>query len=148
MSEDYGGRFGSLRAVFEEQNEKNGIPQEKTYAEKEAEKKEKLLDGLRDELATYQQAALQKAQERTLASLKDKVSRGELEGESLTEAYRMISNPSLITATATDEDYGDKLTRVRVLLSLIANPEKAEEKVNQDEFIKRMEGYAKRNTKK
>ena len=140
MSEDYGGRFGSLRAVFEEQNEKNGIPQEKTYAEKEAEKKEKLLDGLRDELATYQQAALQKAQERTLASLKDKVSRGELEGESLTEAYRMISNPSLITATATDEDYGDKLTRVRVLLSLIANPEKAEEKVNQDEFIKRMEG--------
>lgn len=148
MAKDYGGRFGSLRAVFEEQNEKNGIPQEKTYAEKEAEKKEKLLDGLRDELATYQQAALQKAQERTLASLKDKVSRGELEGESLTEAYRMISNPSLITATATDEDYGDKLTRVRVLLSLIANPEKAEKKVNQEEFIKRMEGYAKRNTKK
>lgn len=148
MANDYGGRFGSLRAFFEEQNEKNGIPQEKTYAEKEAEKKEKLLDGLRDELATYQQAALQKAQERTLASLKDKVSRGELEGESLTEAYRMISNPSLITATATDEDYGDKLTRVRVLLSLIANPEKAEKKVNQEEFIKRMEGYAKRNTKK
>lgn len=148
MANDYGGRFGSLRQTFEEQAKKLGWEQEKTPAERQAEQREKLLDGLRGELATYQQAALQKAQERTLASLKDKVSRGELEGESLTEAYHMISNPSLITATATDEDYGDKLPRVRALLSLIANPEKAEEEVNQEEFIKRMEGYAKRNTKK
>lgn len=148
MANDYGGQFGSLRQTFEEQAKKLGWEQEKTPAERQAEQREKLLDGLRGELATYQKEALQKAQERTLASLKDKVSRGELEGESLTEAYRMISNPSLITATATDEDYGDKLTRVRALLSLIANPEKAEEEVEQEEFIKRMEGYAKRNTKK
>lgn len=148
MANDYGGRFGSLRATFEEQAKKLGWEQEKTPAERQAAQREKLLDGLRGELATYQQEALQKAQERTLASLKDKVSKGELDGENLTEAKRMIDNPSLITATATDEDYGDRLTRVRVLLSLIANPEKAEEEVNQEEFIKRMEGYAKRNASK
>lgn len=148
MANDYGGRFGSLRQTFEEQAKKLGWEQEKTPAERQAEQREKLLDGLRGELATYQKEALQKAQERTLASLKDKVSKGELDGESLTEAKRMITNPSLITATATDEDYGDKLPRVRALLSLIANPEKAEEEVDQEEFIKRMEGYAKRKTQK
>lgn len=148
MANDYGERFGSLRQTFEEQAKKLGWEQEKTPAERQAEQREKLLDGLRGELATYQKEALQKAQERTLASLKDKVSKGELDGESLTEAKRMITNPSLITATATDEDYGDKLPRVRALLSLIANPEKAEEEVDQEEFIKRMEDYAKRNTKK
>lgn len=148
MANDYGGRFGSLRQTFEEQAKKLGWEQEKTPAERQAEQREKLLDGLRGELATYQKEALQKAQERTLASLKDKVSKGELDGESLTEAKRMITNPSLITATATDEDYGDKLPRVRALLSLIANPEKAEEEVDQEEFIKRMEGYAERNAKK
>lgn len=148
MAEEYGGQFGNVRKVFDEQNKKNGIEPDKTFEEQQTEKRDKILDGFRSELADYQEKAQQKALERTIASLKDKVSNGELEGEELEEAERMINDPSLITATAVDEDFGDKLPRVKELLSLIANPDRATEQADKEDFLAAMKGFGERAAQK
>lgn len=148
MTDDYGGKFGNIRKVCDEIDRANGIQPDKTFAEIEAEKKEQLLNGLRAELLGYQQTAQQAAVNRTLEELKQKVSKNELEGENLAEAERMINNPSLITATAIDADFGDKMPRVKELLSLIANPEKAQEQADREDFISKMKGFSERATKK
>ena len=148
MAEDYGGQFGNIRKVFDEQNKKNGVEPDKTPEEIQTAKRDKILDGLRNELAGYQQTAQQKALDRTVATLKDKVSNGELTGENLAEAERMINDPSLITATAVDEDFGDKLPRVKELLSLIANPDRATEEADKEDFLAAMRGFGERATQK
>lgn len=148
MAEDYGGQFGNIRKVFDEQNKKNGIEPDKTPEEIQAAKRDKILDGLRNELAGYQQTAQQKALGRTVATLKDKVSNGELTGENLAEAERMINDNSLITVTALDEDFGDKLPRVKELLSLIANPDRATEKADKEDFLAAMRDFGERATQK
>lgn len=148
MAEDYGGQFGNIRKVFDEQNKKNGVEPDKTPEEIQAAKRDKILNGLREELASYQQTAQQNALDRTVATLKDKVSNGELTGENLTEAERMISDPSLITATTLDEDFGDKLPRVKELLSLIANPDRATEEADKEDFLADMRGFGERTTQK
>lgn len=148
MAEEYGGQFGNVRKVFDEQNKKNGIEPDKTFEEQQTEKRDKILDGFRSELADYQEKAQQKALERTIASLKDKVSNGELEGEELEETERMINDPSLITATAVDEDFGDKLPRVKELLSLIANPDRATEQADKEDFLAAMKGFGERAAQK
>lgn len=148
MAEEYGGQFGNVRKVFDEQNKKNGIEPDKTFEEIQATKRDKMLDGFRSELADYQQTAQQKAQERTIASLKDRVANGELEGDELAAAERMINDPSLITATAVDEDFGDKLPRVKELLSLIANPDRATEQADKEDFLEALKGFAERAAQK
>ena len=148
MAEEYGGQFGNVRKVFEEQNKKNGIEPDKTFEEIQATKRDKILDGFRSELAGYQQKAQQKALERTIASLKDRVANGELEEDELAAAERMINDPSLIIATAVDEDFGDKLPRVKELLSQIANPDRAIEQAGKKEFLEALKGFGERAAQK
>lgn len=148
MTEEYGGQFGNVRKVFDEQNKKNGIEPNKTFEEIQATKRDKILDGFRSELADYQQKAQQKALERTIASLKDRVANGEIEGDELAAAERMINDPSSITATAVDEDFGDKLPRVKELLSLIANPDRATEQADKEDFLEALKGFGERAAQK
>lgn len=148
MEQNYGGRFGSLHKFLDEQNKKNGIAPDKTFQELVTEKRDKILNNLRNKLAGYQTTAQQKAVERTLASLKDQVSKGELTGNELTEAERMINDPTLIKVSPIDEDYGDNLSLVKHLLSLIANPDRATEEADKADFLAAMKGYGERNAKK
>lgn len=148
MEQNYGGRFGYLHKIFDEQNKKNGIAPDKTFQELQTEKRDKILNNLRNELAGYQTTAQQKAVERTIASLKDKVSKGELTANELAEAERMISDPTLIKVSPLDEDFGDNFSRVNELLSLIANPDRATAEADKADFIAAMKGYGERNAKK
>ena len=54
----------------------------------------------------------------------------------------------MITATLTDADYGTNLPRVKELLDFIANPDKAQKKIDQESFIAMMKGFSERNAKK
>ena len=148
MEQNYGGRFGSLHKVFDEQDKKNGIAPDKTFQELVTEKRDKILNNLRNKLAGYQTTAQQKAVERTLASLKDQVSKGEITGNELTEAERMINDPTLIKVSPLDEDYGDNLSLVKHLLSLIANPDRATAEADKADFLAAMKGYGERNARK
>lgn len=148
MEQNYGGRFGSLHKFFDEQDKKNGIAPDKTFQELVTEKRDKILNNLRNKLAGYQTTAQQKAVERTLASLKDQVSKGEITGNELTEAERMINDPTLIKVSPLDEDYGDNLSLVKHLLSLIANPDRATAEADKADFLAAMKGYGERNAKK
>lgn len=148
MEQNYGGRFGFLHKVFDEQDKKNGIAPDKTFQELVTEKRDKILNNLRNKLAGYQTTAQQKAVERTLASLKDQVSKGEITGNELTEAERMINDPTLIKVSPLDEDYGDNLSLVKHLLSLIANPDRATAEADKADFLAAMKGYGERNEKK
>lgn len=148
MEQNYGGRFGSLHKFFDEQDKKNGIAPDKTFQELVTEKRDKILNNLRNKLAGYQTTAQQKAVERTLASLKDQVSKGEITGNELTEAERMINDPTLIKVSPLDEDFGDNLSLVKHLLSLIANPDRATAEADKADFLAAMKGYGERNAKK
>lgn len=148
MEQNYGGRFGRLLKVFEEQDKKNGIAPDKTFQELVTEKRDKILNNLRKKLAGYQTTAQQKAVERTLASLKDQVSKGEITGNELTEAERMINDPTLIKVSPLDEDFGDNLSLVKHLISLIANPDRAIEEADQADFLAAMKGFGERNARK
>ena len=148
MEQNYGGRFGSLHKFFDEQDKKNGIAPDKTFQELVTEKRDKILNNLRNKLAGYQTTAQQKAVERTLASLKDQVSKGEITGNELTEAERMINDPTLIKVSPLDEDYGDNLSLVKHLLSLTANPDRATAEADKADFLAAMKGYGERNAKK
>ena len=56
-----------------------------------------------------------------------------------------ILNSSSIAVT--DADYGTNLPRVKELLDFIANPEKAQKKIDQESFIAMMKGFSERNAK-
>lgn len=148
MEQNYGGRFGSLHKFFDEQDKKNGIAPDKTFQELMTEKRDKILNNLRNKLAGYQTTAQQKAVERTLASLKDQVSKGEITGNELTEAERMINDPTLIKVSPLDEDFGDNLSLVKHLLSLIANPDRATAEADKADFLAAMKDYGERNARK
>lgn len=145
MADDYSGQFGNIRKVFEERREELGIPRDKTYAKIEAENEEKLLNGLRSELAGYQATALETAKTRELGNLRTLYASGSLDEEQKAKVQEKILNPSLITVTATEADYGTNLPRVKELLDFIANPEKAKQQQNQADFIARMQGFSERN---
>lgn len=148
MEQNYGGRFGSLHKFFDEQDKKNGIAPDKTFQELVTEKRDKILNNLRNKLAGYQTTAQQKAVERTLASLKDQVSKGEITGNELTEAERMINDPTLIKVSPLDEDFGENLSLVKHLLSLIANPDRATAEADKADFLAAMKGFGERNARK
>lgn len=147
MADNYGGQFGNLHKFFEERRKELGIPKDKTYAEIEAENREKLLNGLRNELVGYHTNAQETAKTRELGNLRTLYASGSLDEEQKAEVREKILNPSLITATATDADYGTNLPRVKELLDMIANPEKAQQKIDQESFIARMKGFSERNAK-
>ena len=74
------------------------------------------------------------------------------EGE-LTEAERqhytdLIVSPDAIATELLDVDYGESADRAAELATFIQHPEMVEEQTEQQDFIKRMEGFAERNALK
>lgn len=117
-------------------------------AQEREQQRNEFLNGFRSELEGYQQKALETAKTRELGNLRTLYASGSLDEEQKAEVQEKILNPSLITATATEADYGTNLPRVKELLDMIANPDKAQKKIDQESFIERMKGFSERNAKK
>ena len=71
----------------------------------------------------------------------------------LTEAERqhytdLIVSPDAIATELLDVDYGENADRAAELATFIQHPETIEEQTEQQDFIKRMEGFAERNEPK
>lgn len=124
--------------------EQMAAEQAKRALEREQQRNE-LLNGFRSELEGYQTKALENAKTRELGNLRNQLNSGSLDEEQKAEVQKKILNPSLITATATEADYGTNLPRVKELLDMIANPEKAKQQQEQADFIAKMQGFSERN---
>lgn len=71
----------------------------------------------------------------------------------LTEAERqhyidLIVSPDAIATELLDVDYGENADRAAELATFIQHPEMVEEQTEQEDFLKRMEGFAQRNVPK
>lgn len=126
--------------------EQMAAEQAKRVQEREQQRNE-FLNGFRSELAGYQQKALETAKTRELGNLRTLYASGSLDEEQKAKVQEKILNPSLITVTATEADYGTNLPRVKELLDMIANPEKAQQKIDKESFIATMKGFSERHAK-
>lgn len=132
------------KTFSEMMQEQMAAEQAKRVQEREQQRNE-FLNGFRSELKGYQQKALETAKTRELGNLRAQYNSGSLDEEQKAEIQEKILNPSLITVTATEADYGTNLPRVKELLDMIANPEKAQQKIDKESFIARMKGYSERH---
>lgn len=114
-------------------------------AQEREQKRNEFLNGFRSELEGYQQKALETAKTRELGNLRTLFTSGLLDEEQKEKIQEKILNSSSITVT--DADYGTNLPRVKELLDFIANPEKAQKKIDQESFIAMMKGFSERNAK-
>ena len=134
------------KTFSEMMHEKLAVEREKRAQEREQQRNE-FLNGLRSELEGYQKTALETAKTRELGNLRAQFNSGLLNEEQKAEVQEKILNPSLITVTATEADYGTNYPRVKELLDMIANPEKAKQQQEQADFIAKMQGFSERNAK-
>lgn len=134
------------KTFSEMMHEQMAAEQAKRAQEREQQRNE-FLNGLRSELEGYQTKALETAKTRELGNLRNQLNSGSLDEEQKAEVQEKILNPSLITVTATEADYGTNYPRVKELLDFIANPEKAQQKIDQESFIARIQGFSERNAK-
>lgn len=134
--------------TFSEMMHEQWAAEQAKRAQEREQKRNEFLNGLRSELEGYQTKALETAKTRELGNLRNQLNSGSLDEEQKAEVKEKILNPSLITVTATDADYGTNLSRVKELLDFIANPEKAKRQQEQADFISMMQGFSERNAKK
>ena len=134
------------KTFSEMMHEQMAAEQAKRAQEREQQRNE-FLNGLRSELEGYQTKALETAKTRELGNLRNQLNSGSLDEEQKAEVQEKILNPSLITVTATETDYGTDYPRVKELLDMIANPEKAKKQQEQADFISMMQGFSERNAK-
>lgn len=132
------------KTFSEMMQEQMAAEQAKRVQEREQQRNE-FLNGFRSELEGYQQKALENAKTRELGNLRAQYNSGSLDEEQKAEVQEKILNPSLITVTATEADYGTNLPRVKELLDFIANPEKAKQQQNQADFLATMKGFSERH---
>lgn len=114
-------------------------------AQEREQQRNEFLNGFRSELEGYQQKALETAKTRELGNLRTLFTSGLLDEEQKEKIQEKILNSSSIAVT--DADYGTNLPRVKELLDFIANPEKAQKKIDQESFIAIMKGFSERNAK-
>lgn len=114
-------------------------------AQEREQQRNEFLNGFRSELEGYQQKALETAKTRELGNLRTLFTSGLLDEEQKEKIQEKILNSSSIAVT--DADYGTNLPRVKELLDFIANPEKAQKKIDQESFIAMMKGFSERNAK-
>lgn len=117
----------------------------KMRAQEREQQRNEFLNGFRSELEGYQQKALETAKTRELGNLRTLFTSGLLDEEQKEKIQEKILNSSSIAVT--DADYGTNLPRVKELLDFIANPEKAQKKIDQESFIAMMKGFSERNAK-
>lgn len=114
-------------------------------AQEREQQRNEFLNGFRSELEGYQQKALETAKTRELGNLRTLFTSGLLDEEQKEKIQEKILNSSSIAVT--DADYGTNLPRVKELLDFIANPEKAQKKIDQESFIAMIKGFSERNAK-
>lgn len=114
-------------------------------AQEREQQRNEFLNGFRSELEGYQQKTLETAKTRELGNLRTLFTSGLLDEEQKEKIQEKILNSSSIAVT--DADYGTNLPRVKELLDFIANPEKAQKKIDQESFIAMMKGFSERNAK-
>lgn len=114
-------------------------------AQEREQQRNEFLNGFRSELEGYQQKALETAKTRELGNPITLFTSGLLDEEQKEKIQEKILNSSSIAVT--DADYGTNLPRVKELLDFIANPEKAQKKIDQESFIAMMKGFSERNAK-
>lgn len=114
-------------------------------AQEREQQRNEFLNGFRSELEGYQQKALETAKTRELGNLRTLFTSGLLDEEQKEKIQEKILNSSSIAVT--DADYGTNIPRVKELLDFIANPEKAQKKIDQESFIAMMKGFSERNAK-
>lgn len=131
--------------TFSEMMQEQMTAEQAKRAQEREQQRNELLNGFRSELDGYQQKALETAKTRELGNLRTQYNSGSLDEEQKAEIQKKILNPSLITVTATEADYGTNLPRVKELLDMIANPEKAKQQQEQADFIAKMQGFSERN---
>ena len=134
------------KTFSEMMHEQMAAEQAKRAQEREQQRNE-FLNGLRSELEGYQTKSLETAKTRELGNLRNQLNSGSLDEEQKAEVQEKILNPSLITVTATEADYGTNYPRVKELLDMIENPEKAKQQQEQADFIAKMQGFSERNAK-
>ena len=140
MVDDFGGLFGEFRRMCVENDTtpKNGG--NKPFAEK--------LEAYKKELAELYTKAVAAARAKKVDEYRQLLKVG-----GLTEAERqhytdLIVSPDAIATELLDVDYGENTDRAAELATFIQHPEMVEEQTEQDDFIKRMEGFAERNAPK
>lgn len=134
--------------TFSEMMHEQMAAEQAKRAQEREQKRNEFLNGLRSELEGYQTKALETAKTRELGNLRNQLNSGSLDEEQKAEVQKKILNPSLITVTATETDYGTDYPRVKELLDMIANPEKAKQQQEQADFISMMQAFSERNAKK
>lgn len=132
------------KTFSEMMHEQMAAEQAKRAQEREQQRNE-FLNGFRSELEGYQQKAQEAAKTRELGNLRTLFTSGLLDEEQKEKIQEKILNSSLITVT--DADYGTNLPRVKELLDMIANPEKAKKQQEQADFIAMMKEFSERNAK-
>lgn len=131
--------------TFSEMMHEQMAAEQANRAQEREQQRNEFLNGLRSELEGYQTKALETAKTRELGNLRNQLNSGSLDEEQKAEVQEKILNPSLITVTATETDYGTNYPRVKELLDMIANPEKAKQQQEQADFIAKMQGFSERN---
>lgn len=131
--------------TFSEMMHEQMAAEQAKRAQKREQQRNEFLNGLRSELEGYQTKALETAKTRELGNLRNQLNSGSLDEEQKAEVQEKILNPSLITVTATEADYGTNYPRVKELLDMIANPEKTKQQQEQADFIAKMKGYSERH---
>lgn len=133
--------------TFSEMMHEQMAAEQANRAQEREQQRNEFLNGLRSELEGYQTKALETAKTRELGNLRNQLNSGSLDEEQKAEVQEKILNPSLITVTATEADYGTNYPRVKELLDMIENPEKAKQQQEQADFIAKMQGFSERNAK-
>lgn len=140
MADDFGGLFGEFRRMCVESDTTPKNEGNKSFAEK--------LEAYKKELAELYTKAVAAARAKKVDEYRQLLKVG-----GLTEAERqhytdLIVSPDAIATELLDVDYGENADRAAELATFIQHPEMVEEQTEQDDFIKRMEGFAERNAPK
>lgn len=118
----------------------------KTFKEKK--KLTEMLAAYKKELAELYTKAVAAARAKKVDEYRQILKEGELTEAERQHYIDLIVSPDAIATELLDVDYGENADRAAELATFIQHPETVEEQTEQEDFLKRMEGFAQRNAPK
>ena len=118
----------------------------KTFKEKK--KLTEMLAAYKKELAELYTKAVAAARAKKVDEYRQILKKGELTEAERQHYIDLIVSPDAIATELLDVDYGENADRAAELATFIQHPEMVEEQTEQEDFLKRMEGFAQRNAPK
>ena len=140
MADDFSGRFGEFRRMCVESDTTPKNEGKKPFAEK--------LEAYKKELAKLYTKAVAAARAKKVDEFRKLLQSGEITEEERQSYTGFVVSPETISTEVLDVDYGENTDRAAELATFIQHPEMVEDQTEQDDFIKRMEGFAERNAPK